>query len=723
MDFNFTDGINSIEGENGASKTSIFMTLMQGLYNRNAKGTKIDEVNNYITGLPYEIEVHFSKNSTAYSVINSRKSGTIEIYRNGKPIHVKRIPDNLKIIEDILGVDYSMFQDLVYQSPKSSINLLETGSDSSRKAFINKILKLDELDAKLEKAKQQLKEIDGKNGKLESLKKNLYILYQSTDEDYAEVQDELWCGATENNLEDSREKRDRLKSGLSRIEAQLKELYKESERHEKNKEATERIAQLESVLTSVECPTRSLEELTEAKHMLELQLKDLNQDIIYNQNNLKLVAEDNKKLQEIERIREELKVSCGDITLEESESNITNFKKDIAENAANILSYRKELQTLRVCAETGSCPTCNHTVDKKTFKYRDTKLCLDIAKGLEETKTLEAGLAFEGVVRNRIVHNKELQVRLDNLLNEKACPFTIEDIENTSSILNDRLDNLTKELQQHVGDIEKRKGYNRLFNEILELQRLVFNNININEVLADIVHYKAEKESYQNQLKEVEEYIFDNQQELKRIQEFNSIQRTLKAVNAQKRKQNELIEVKKVSCRKEIEDLEKTSDLLKIWVGILGSKGYRVHKIQSFLQQLNSVMTKYSGMLSEGKIKCSFYIDEGEIEFSVTDCNKTISWACWSEGEKARVKMACLFAVLELLEVMGSVSFNVLALDEIFSSLDLNGREGLFNVLNYLKNKGRAIYTIAHTKLASDTEYDSVVKAYKMEDGTTQIVQ
>jgi ABC-type Mn2+/Zn2+ transport system ATPase subunit len=82
-----------------------------------------------------------------------------------------------------------------------------------------------------------------------------------------------------------------------------------------------------------------------------------------------------------------------------------------------------------------------------------------------------------------------------------------------------------------------------------------------------------------------------------------------------------------------------------------------------------------------------------------------------------------LFAVLEILEALGSGSFNVLCLDEIFSSLDLEGKEGLFRVLSHLQNKGKGIYTIAHSELALAMVYDSIISATKHEDGTTTIKQ
>jgi DNA repair exonuclease SbcCD ATPase subunit len=85
----------------------------------------------------------------------------------------------------------------------------------------------------------------------------------------------------------------------------------------------------------------------------------------------------------------------------------------------------------------------------------------------------------------------------------------------------------------------------------------------------------------------------------------------------------------------------------------------------------------------------------------------------WSNGEKARVKLSCLFAVVDVLELMGSTSYNLLFLDEIFSSLDDDGKEGLFNVLAYLRDKGKCIYTISHTPLVNSVVFDRVINVQK----------
>jgi DNA repair exonuclease SbcCD ATPase subunit len=305
----------------------------------------------------------------------------------------------------------------------------------------------------------------------------------------------------------------------------------------------------------------------------------------------------------------------------------------------------------------------------------------------------------------------------------KPCDKTAEEVSESLKVLAIDLRGIDTQLTNVSQNIETRKVHDDSQLELARLQGIPGTHLDYDKINKAYDKLVGIIKLDQISLEATEKMIAEELKTVKQHQEFNTIQRTIKAVNAQKKAYNDATKGKLEVLYREQESKEDQAALVKQWLQILGPKGFRVHKMQTFLGHLNSSMKKYSDMLSDGKIRCMFYMTEGEIDFTVTDCNKTIAWSCWSEGEKARVKMACLFAVLELLEIMGAVSFNVLALDEIFSALDHAGKEGLFRVLNYLKDRGRAIYTIAHTQLALDREYDSVVKAYKQEDGTTTITQ
>lgn len=723
--FNFEDGIHSIEGVNGSAKTSVFMVLEQGLFNRNSKGTRIDEVNNTITGKPYEIKVTFTKTSDEYLVINSRKSGTIEIYKNGKPKHVKRIPDNLKIIEDILGVDFNMFQDLIYQSPKSSINLLERDSDASRKAFLNNILALDEIDESLEKFKVRDKELSGKNGQLETLKAQIRKYEDSIVEDYEKEQDEIDLSSIESAIQTFSNTRDDLRADIAKIRTQIATHQEDLLKFDNMKSTLAKVVELEKQLKLCDNPEESLAELSEARSELQL-ARQSERQALFNATKALATHNENKQwLKRIAEVEEKLQQIVLDDSLESLKEALQEQRNTLREIESTIKFNEKELTNLHKCSTIGVCSTCSQEVPVGLFQDDVERLTRDNA--LQSESLLNAGKVVAellekvelGALREDLQH--QLQVLKAHLKEECSAP--VEVLERIVADHPKHLEGIDDELTNISQKLDNKIRYDEIHKELASVRPAPSEHLDAEAAKVAIEVGSKQLRTTQALLEETESALAGSRETLKGYLEFNTIQRTIKAVNAQKKAYNDSALNTLEALYKDLNTKEDQAALVKTWLQVLGAKGFRVHKMQTFLGHLNASMKKYSDMLCDGKISCMFYMTEGEIDFTVTDCNKTIAWSCWSEGEKARVKMACLFAVLELLEIMGAVSFNVLALDEIFSALDHSGKEGLFRVLNYRKKHNRSIFTIAHTQLALDKEYDSVVKAYKQEDGTTIIVQ
>lgn len=725
LDFNFIEGIHSIEGVNGSAKTSVFMTLMQGLFNRNAKGTKIDEVNNTITGKPYEIEVYFTKGSDEYAIINSRKAGTIEIYKNGKPKHVKRIPDNLKIIEDILGGDFESCRDQLYQSPKSSINLLEKDSDSSRKAFVNSILNLNEIDSSLEKFKLKDKELSGKGGQIELVKSQIRKFEEALVEEYELEQDAIDVSVYEKIRDDLNTARDNQQIELAKTRALIAQLKEDKHTCEKIAESLSRISVLEAYLNcEQELPHETVQELTGIHYKLLLEKQQLEQQHADNCIMREIIKTNN----EIKKKRIALVEQIGTTHVVDSIESLTNkldtLGKEFATLEATIKSNKKNLTNLLDYSTIDTCPTCRQKIKSGslTSEIEELRRTIVVDESTLVVVHKEIVLYEQGLSEHRrhIALKQQIEVLEVSL---KPCNKTERAITKDLTECSRRIAQIDEDLDLLSRRLKTRSDYEDAQQELVTLKSAPGAHLDYVAIVTSLDKMLAFSQSLREALTDIDEQVCDVQKTIKKYQEFNTVQRTIKAVNAQKRSFNDSTKAKLEALYKDLSSKEDQAALVKVWLQVLGPKGFRVHKIQNFLGHLNATMQKYSDMLSDGRIRCAFFIAEGEIDFSVTDCNKTIAWSCWSEGEKARVKMACLFAVLELLEVMGAVSFNVLALDEIFSALDHAGKEGLFKVLNYLKGRGKCLYTISHTPLALNTEYDSVISACKQDDGTTTITQ
>ena len=609
LEFDFNSGIHSIGGVNGASKTSIYLALAQGLFNRNPKGTKIDDVSNTVTKQPYVITVVFTKGKQEYTVVNSRKTGTISVHVDGKNISRKTIPQNLELIREILEDQYETFANMTYQSTDSTLDLVEDSTDTARKGFINKVLKLDELDA-------MLVEVKAKNKQVKAEIKNKEILIAS--------------------LEDS------VTSIIPNIPDELDE------------EPVERA-------------------IVEASNELDGL---------------------NKAFNAVWAKAEVLATKKGELA-----------KYSI--NKANL-----ETKTLRLSA-LDYLHTSTEQLDINELA-RITKLCTEVKLTRKVARESLTGMVAPESVCSRCGQSVNSNDALMQYEQRKAS--LVETIDECNSKLAD----LALQLDNSEARVAAWKNYNELRVSVEALKSLTDNfippTVEDEEVINNEIVKQREKILAQQLYKQRLEH------KLKDIRENNTRSRTYKKINQDAIANNIKISEKIEVAKKELSELYRRIDLLDNWTRILGGNGYRVHKMNRFLQTLNATMDKYSSIITNGKIKCSFYISaEGKIEFSVVDPDKNMPFANYSGGERARIKMACLFSVIEMLEAMGSACYNVLVLDEIFSALDDEGKEGLFEVLSYLRNKGKCIYTISHTPLVNQVVFDSSIEVVK-EDGISRIL-
>lgn len=152
---------------------------------------------------------------------------------------------------------------------------------------------------------------------------------------------------------------------------------------------------------------------------------------------------------------------------------------------------------------------------------------------------------------------------------------------------------------------------------------------------------------------------------------------------------SEIIE-KIETLNSDLEALNKsiTKDMVKmkyfeLCLKLTSDGGMKAQIISTYLPMINTFINKN---LSTMDFFVSFYLDENFEETIKSRFRDTFSYASFSEGEKARINMAILFAMIEIAKAKNSVSTNLLFLDEIFdSSIDLDGAESLSKLLNDAK--------------------------------------
>jgi DNA repair exonuclease SbcCD ATPase subunit len=136
--------VTQLIGTNGMGKSSIPLIIEEALYNKNSKGIKKADIPNRYVNDGYYINLVFTKDDKTYEVIINRKSNIkIKLLEEGEDISSHTATNTYKTLQDIIGIDFKTFSQLVYQNTNSSLQFL-TATDTNRKKFLIDLLHLEQ---------------------------------------------------------------------------------------------------------------------------------------------------------------------------------------------------------------------------------------------------------------------------------------------------------------------------------------------------------------------------------------------------------------------------------------------------------------------------------------------------------------------------------------------------------------------------------------------------
>ena len=169
------NSVTQIIGTNGMGKSSIPLIIEEALYNKNSKGIKKADIPNRYINDGYKIVLTFTKEEDVYSVsINRKTSIKVKLERNGEDISSHTATNTYKTIQDIIGVDFKTFSQLVYQNTNASLQFL-TATDTNRKKFLIDLLHLENyvelFDIFKEASRIVSSEITGIQAKIDTIEK------------------------------------------------------------------------------------------------------------------------------------------------------------------------------------------------------------------------------------------------------------------------------------------------------------------------------------------------------------------------------------------------------------------------------------------------------------------------------------------------------------------------------------------------------------------------
>lgn len=154
---------------------------------------------------------------------------------------------------------------------------------------------------------------------------------------------------------------------------------------------------------------------------------------------------------------------------------------------------------------------------------------------------------------------------------------------------------------------------------------------------------------------------------------------------------------------------------------VLGEEGIRKFVLSKVLPFFNSKINSYLKIMgSDLLLKFNANLEE----HIVTRNREERTYGSFSAGEKKRIDISVLMALMDLAKLQNSVDTNILVLDEVLdTAMDT---EGVENFLHYLKEgfkamyPDKAVYIITHRNTLSDDFYDKMIILQK-KDGFTSV--
>lgn len=165
------NSITQLTAPNGSGKTSIVLILQELLFSNNVKKFKKNDIlNRYSGAKKWWGEVEFDSNTDEYIVRVERAGATskVKLLKNGTDISDHKIPDTYKKIQNILGLDFTIFSQLTYQHPVDLNLEFLMATDANRKKFLINLFNLEKyveigenLKIKISEEERQLNRLEG----------------------------------------------------------------------------------------------------------------------------------------------------------------------------------------------------------------------------------------------------------------------------------------------------------------------------------------------------------------------------------------------------------------------------------------------------------------------------------------------------------------------------------------------------------------------------------
>lgn len=264
--------------------------------------------------------------------------------------------------------------------------------------------------------------------------------------------------------------------------------------------------------------------------------------------------------------------------------------------------------------------------------------------------------------------------------------FKCETVEKKSSQL--------AEIEQALKDIDAK--YQKFSDRLAEISEV---NQKCTELNKKIIEYTTQMKSnldfIEKLRKEISRLSIEHKENKDDVQKLNSLKTEIK------------------SYVEKHERLIKEKSIIDVVSVLLKDGGIKAKIIKQYIPVMNKLINKY---LAAMELTVSFELDENFNETVRSRHRDEFSYDSFSEGEKARIDLAILFAWRAIAKLRNANSSNLLILDETFDgSLDSTGTEELLKILGGVASDSN-VFVISHKSDQMVDKFSNIVKFVKVKN-------
>lgn len=395
----------------------------------------------------------------------------------------------------------------------------------------------------------------------------------------------------------------------------------------------------------------------------------------------------------------------------------TLLKQKVSENKENLrdVKYNADLCKEKIRVHKNYMATIKSNNDNQIESHR---------KSISELKTINDSLSLD---------IDDLQLEIGKLMSDtqdqSAVSGKVKELETLRIAFNEKINKINKDvIFYHDNDScpTCKQGIDHDFKSTTidkKNTQLVESEIALKEIetkYTELVERLNEITEINDKIAALNNNIFKYNTQIKSNQDFivkleEEIARLSKDQKENTDDQDKLNALKSelMSYVEHHESLINQKSVLDVVGVLLKDGGIKAKIIKQYIPIMNKLINKY---LAAMELTVSFELDENFNETVKSRHRDDFSYDSFSEGEKARIDLAILFAWRAISKLRNANSSNLLILDETFDgSLDSTGTEELLKIISSITSDSN-VFVISHKPDQMVDKFTNVIRFEKVKN-------